>query len=126
MNHIPPSLHSKIPPNRPGRSLQRISSPNHLPSSPNRIDPLQNHSHQRPGGNELHQLAKERPLSMLSVMPFGKPPLKRHMPQSHNPKPLTLKPGNNLTSKRASKSIRLHKDQSTVHEFLYGRGRIDL
>jgi hypothetical protein len=126
MNHIPPSLHSKIPPNRPGRSLQRISSPNHLPSSPNRIDPLQNHSHQRPRSNEVNKLPKEGPRSVLGVMLFSKPPLKRHMPQSHNPKPLTLKPSNNLTSKRASKSIRLHKDQSTVHELLYGRGRIDL
>ncbi len=61
---------------------------------------------------------------MLGVMPFGKLPLKRQMTQSHEAQPLALKASNDLAGQRASKGIRLHKDQSTVHEFLLGRGSI--
>ncbi len=122
MNHVAPSLHRKIPPNRPRRSLQRISGPNHLPSSPNRLKPLKHHSHQRPRGDELHKLPKERPRSMLGIVPFSKRPLNSHMAQSHKAKSLTLKASNDLASKRASKGIRLHEDQSTVHGFLFSRG----
>ncbi len=122
MNHVAPSLNRKIPPNRPRRSLQRIGGPNHLPSRTNSLDPLKHHRHQRPRGNEVHELPKEGPRSMLSVMPFSKLPLKRQVPQRNNPQPLALKASNDLASKRARKGIRLHKDQSTVHEFLFGRG----
>ncbi len=124
MNHVAPSLNGKIPPNRPRRSLKRIGSPNNLPSSPNRLDPLEHHGNQRPRGNEVNKLPKEGPLRMLGVMLLGKLPPKRHMPQSHKTKPLALKASNDLASKRASKGIRLHKDQSTVHGFLFGRGSI--
>jgi hypothetical protein len=44
------------------------------------------------------------------------------MTQSNKPKPLALKASNDLASKGASKGIRLHKDQSTVHGFLFGCG----
>ncbi len=124
MNHVAPSLNRKIPPNRAGRSLKRIGGPNHLPSCPNRLDPLQHHRHQRPRGDELHELPKEGPLGVLGVMPFGKLPLERHMTQSHEAQPLALEASDDLASKRASKGIRLHEDQSTVHGFLFGR--IDL
>ncbi len=46
MDHVAPSINRKIPPNRPRRSLQRIGGPDHLPSGPNRLDPLQHHGHQ--------------------------------------------------------------------------------
>ncbi len=58
---------------------------------------------------------------MLGVMPFGKLPLKRHVAQSHKAKPLALKASDDLASERASKGIRLHEDQRTVHGFLFSR-----
>lgn len=123
MNHVAPSLNRKIPANGPRRSLERIGGPNNLPSRPNGLDPLEHHRNQRPRGDEVHKLPKEGTRSMLGVVPFGKLPLERHMTQSHEAKPLTLKASDDLASQRASKGIRLHKDQSTVHGFLFGCGR---
>ena len=75
-----------------------------LPRCLHGIDALEHHRHDRPGGDEVDQLAEERALGVLGVVTFGELAVDRHAAQRDDLQALSLEAGDDLTGQPARES----------------------
>src|SRR5829696_5084888 len=84
-----------------------------------RLVALEHECHERAARDELDQLAEERPLAVLGVVPLGEAALDGHVLHGHDPQPLALEAGQYLAGEAALERVRLNQDQRPVHRFSF-------
>ena len=68
---------------------------------------LDDHGHDRPGGNEVDELGEEALLAVLGIVALGETPRNGHHPERDDPEPLALDPRDDLAGQAPLQDARL-------------------
>ena len=79
---------------------------------------LEHHRDDRAGGDEVDELAEERPLGVLGVVALGQLAGDGHVAQRDDLQALALEAGDDLAAQGAGEGVGLYEDQRSVHGFL--------
>ena len=77
---VPISI-AKSPRIEPGAASSGFGRADHLARGPDRLGALEHHRDDRPGGDEVDELAEERALGVLGVVALGELPRDGHVAQ---------------------------------------------
>src|SRR3954451_11913235 len=115
VDHVLADLEGEVPADRARGSLERVGGPDDLPGGHDGLVALEDHRHQRPGGDELDQLAEERLALVLGVVALGGVLREDHVLQGDDAQPLALEASDDLAGQAACERVRLDQDEGPVH-----------
>jgi len=99
---------------RARRRLDRVGRAGQGAERLDRSLPLHHERHQRARGDELHELAEERPLDVLGVMGLGRLAVERTKLGGNQSQPLRLESRDHLADQAAADAVGLDQDQGAL------------
>src|SRR5690349_12147398 len=114
VDHVLADGDREVPADRSRGGLHRVRRADHLARGGHGLLALEDQRHQRPGGDELDELAEERLAVVLGVVALGEVLVHRHVLQRDDAQALALEAGDDLAGQPARERVRLDQDEGPV------------
>src|SRR5512144_2437823 len=114
VHHVLPDVQGVVAAHRTRRGLDRIGHPHEPADRVDRAGPLDDQGDERPGGDEVDELAEERLVRVLGVVPLGDAPIQRAQLERDEREALALQPGDDLADQPAPDAVRFDEDEGAL------------